>query len=156
VRVPLPISLASLQVADISDEARVPLDRGRGSLPLRIIFPAERQSLPASNEPSLIPSAASEAIPGGPSTSETSIPDPVRPEWSAPGIDPDEPGRRHSREASDEAVVFATLAAFALFVIRTATLWSEDSAEDASVAPFQAVGLLDSMSRSWPSKASAT
>jgi hypothetical protein len=44
--------------------------------------------------------------------------------------------------------VFATLAAFAFFVIRAATVASRDSADDSPITEFQAIRILDSMSRS--------
>jgi hypothetical protein len=112
--------------------------------------------LPVSQDRQVMPSAATVAIPGGPSTPVSSGLDPARQDASAPTIAPAEPGRSSSGEGPDESVVLATLAVMALFIIRAATMASEDCAADSSFTPFQAIRVLDSMTGSWSSKASAT
>jgi hypothetical protein len=134
-RVPQPISLASLQVANTAGGTLAPPDSGReGPSVLTMIDPGDRQGLPGSDNPSGIRRDASAfaAIPRGPSTKETSSREPVSSDWSTPRIDFDDPGKRHSWRASAEAVGLATLAVFTWFIIRVSTVASQDSSEDPS------------------------
>jgi hypothetical protein len=68
---------------------------------------------------------------------------------SAPRITPDQPERRPSREAAEDAVVLATLTAFAWLIIRAATVAPEGCSEDSSITQFQTDRILDSMTGSW-------
>jgi hypothetical protein len=159
-RVAQPISLACLPFADVAEASRASLDEGRGGLHLLTIGPSDRQAPAARAEPEGIPSAASAptTIAGGRSTPEKSSSKPIgiRQDRSSPRISPDKPERRPSREAAEDAVVLATFTAFALLIIRAATVAPQRGSEDSCITEFQTTRLLDSMTGSWTPTVSAT